>query len=341
MDSNANWKPGDCRDKSPDSDGDLRALFGRLSPRDEELPRLDDLRRQVEARAAAEHATGRRPAGAAGWKGWNEMWNPARWSALRLAGAASLLLVVLACTVPLNYDREAGLTLDLQVSGDLEPVLRVLRQGPWSVENFNVQEEDGGRSRVQALLRDASQAELAVFEGLAGVELSSTPWEEESRGSLFTMMMDQVFNVQLNISGLSDEQINTALQEQLDAQGYPGRVSVTRSEEGGLPLVHVELESDSAAPGPLTIALSAQCDSQLTEGEWQLQGGGLPGLQLEGLEGLTEAEIRERVLAQLRAAGVNPDSVGVVIQRREDSSPDGAVRSQDLRIQVKKEPARP
>ena len=112
MDSNANWKPGDCRDKSPDSDGDLRALFGRLSPRDEELPRLDDLRRQVEARAAAEHATGRRPAGAAGWKGWNEMWNPARWSALRLAGAASLLLVVLACTVPLNYDREAGLTLD-------------------------------------------------------------------------------------------------------------------------------------------------------------------------------------------------------------------------------------
>lgn len=341
MDSNANWTPGAGRDRSPEPDGDLAALFHSLRPRSEELPPVAGLRAQVEARLEAERDRRRRPADAAWWKGWLEMmWNPARWTSLRLAGAVSLLLLVLACTVPLDYDREAGLALRIEVSGDLEPVLRVLRQGPWSVESLNVEEEAEG-GRVQALLRGASSEDLALFHGLAGVELSSEPWEEEARGSLFSMMMDEVFHVRLDISGMSDEQINTALQEQLDAQGYPGQVTITRGEEDGLPLVHVELDSDSASPGPLAISLTSRQDSVVSEGEWEMDGGVLPPLDIQGLEDLSEEEIRQRVLDQLRAAGVPVDSLAVRVQRSGDASQDGSVQRRDLRIQVEQGQARP
>jgi hypothetical protein len=341
MDSNANWTSGAGRDRSPEPDADLAALFHSLRPRSEELPPVADLRAQVEARLEAEHERRRRPRDAAWWKGWLEMiWNPARWTSLRLAGAVSLLLLVLACTVPLDYDRDAGLALRIDVTGDLEPVLRVLRQGPWSVENLNV-EEEAGHSRVQALLRDASPEDLALFEGLAGVDVSSEPWQEESRGSLFSMMMDEVFHVRLDISGMSDEQINTALQEQLDAQGYPGQVTITRGEEDGLPLVHVELESDSASPAPLAISLTSRQDSVVTEGEWELHGGDLPPLDIQGLEDLSEEEIRQRVLEQLRAAGVPVDSMAVRVQRNGDESQDGTVRREDLRIQIQQGAPRP
>lgn len=332
MDSNASWTPAGSGDRSPEEERSLRTLFDGLRPREEELPRLEEVRRTLEARLSGPVVERVEP----GRKGWLEMWNPAHWGALRLAGAVSLLLLVLACTVPLNYEREAGLTLDLKVGGDLEPVLKLLREGPWSVENLNVEEEALG-SRVRARLRDASREELAVFEGLPGVEIDSRPWEEDARGSLFSMVMDNMFNVQLNINGMSDEQINQALQQQLDAQGYPGRVTVTRDEEGGLPQVHVEVESDSASPGPLTIALSQSCDSTATAGEWTLQGGGrgLPDLPLEDLRGLSEAEIRAKVMEKLRLQGVNPDSVKVLVRRQVDDSTPGQAQ-EGLRIEVRK-----
>jgi len=194
---------------------------------------------------------------------------------------------------------------------------------------------------VEALLRDAAPEDLALFDGLAGVSLSSEPWQEEARGSLFSMMMDEMFHVRLDISGMSDEQINTALQEQLDAQGYPGQVTVTRQGEDGLPMVRVEMESDSASPGPLKIALTSRRDSVAHEGEWELRGGALPNLDLQDLEGLSEEQIRQRVMDQLRRSGVNVDSVGVVVQQRSESSEDGSRKDRQVRIEVRPESPRP
>ncbi|MDP2359579.1 MAG: hypothetical protein Q8O14_02325 [bacterium] len=335
MTSNSTWKPRLSADRSPErEDEDLRALFHSLRPRSGELPDLAEERRRLEARLARGRAaaSGARAPGLARLeKGWMEMWRPANWSLLRVAGACALLAVVLACTVPLDYDREAGLNLRLTINGELQPVLELLREGPWSLDALRV-DEGATASVVEARLRDARVEDLEILRTLAVVEeLESGPWAEERRGTLFTMMMDNVFHLRLDISGMSDEQINEALGERLQAEGYPGRVTVRRQE--GMPQVLVEVEGDEGAtPGQLTIELSDRRDSIATEGVWVQEGRPL-NLELGQLEGLSEEEIRARVRQQLQAAGLHPDSSQIFIQRHE--SGEGQRRQAELKVEVR------
>ena len=337
MASNGNWTDDPCADRSPE-DRELQNLFANLRERGEDLPALEAARRTCEERLAREHGAGR---AARGWdalrKGWWEMWRPANWSLLRVGGAVALLLLVLACTVPLDYDREAGLDLRVSMNGRLQPVVELLRTGPWDLESYNVQ-DNGGGGVVEARLRGARPEDLAELRALAGVTgVETSPWSEESRGSLFTMMMDNVFHVRLDISGMNDDEVNQAVNDQLQQQGYPGRVTVTRQE--GMPNLLVEVDGDSlAAPGQLTIELSDQRDSIATEGIWVQEGRPL-NLELGGLEGLSEAQIRARVEEQLRARGLNPDSTEIFIQNDLDET--GGARTHDVRIQVRPGEGRP
>lgn len=329
MASNGNWTD-DCADRSPE-DRELQSLFANLRERGEDLPALEAARRTCEERLAREHGAGR---AARGWealrKGWWEMWRPANWSLLRVGGAVALLLLVLACTVPLDYDREAGLDLRVSMNGRLQPVVELLRAGPWDLESYNVQ-DNGTGGVVEARLRGARPEDLAELRALAGVTaLETSPWSEESRGSLFTMMMDNVFHVRLDISGLNDDEVNQAVNEQLRQQGYPGRVTVTRRD--GEPEMEVHVEADSSAgSGELRIELSDQHDSLATESAFVQKGGGMQ-LELGDLQGLSEAQIRARVEEQLRARGLDPDSVRVEVQHHDLES--GAQRTKDTRILI-------
>jgi hypothetical protein len=290
-------------------------------------PSFEDWRRRVEAaRAADPH--GRLP------KGESNMPNWTTWRSLRAAAAAVLLLVVIACTVPMDYDRRAGTDIELLLTGDPAPVLAELGTGPWTVESLDLREADEGLL-VVARLVGADPAELERRLHRPGVlDLRAAEVREEARGTLFDMMMDHVFHVNLDITGLSDEQINAQLSEQLAAIGWNGTVQVTRQE--GFPHVMVEVEPPVDAPGgELRIELQDGSSRTLDEELWVQRGSGGPRLELGELAGLSEGQIRQRVLEQLRAQGLEVDSAQVFVQRQSGELPGGGrPQVEELRVLV-------
>lgn len=291
----------------------------------EEAPAFEPWRRRVEARLAED------PAGPLP-KGESVMPNWTTWRSLRAAAAAALLLIVVACTVPLDYDRSAGTDVELLVSGDPGPVLAELRGGPWVLENLNVSEADGG-TRIVARLVDADPAEVERRLAGAGVlDLNAAEALEEARGTLFDMVMDNVFHVHLDISGMSDEEINAQLAAQLADIGWTGQVQVSRQD--GFPQVTVEVERPEGAPdGELRIELTDQQSNIVEEGVWVQDGPGL-NLDLGDLEGLSEDQIRARVEERLRAQGIDPDSVQVFVQHEESGEGDGREVREEMWITV-------
>lgn len=320
MASNGNWRresPTNQPGSVPEMD-QLKQAFDALKAEEPGTP-FADLRRRVALAS-----------GPAQGKGLATMWNKEFWNGARIALVACLLLLVVACTVPVSYEQDTGAQVELLVAGELDEVIDFIHAQDWEVRNLDIKSRPEGH-QLKLEIDGSTDASLEALGNLPQVtDLNMRPWVHEVEGTLFSMVMNRVFQIELDISGMDDDEINRALQEQLDASGFPGEVTIQRQD--GFPSVMVDVSMEEGAePTELRIELQDEVAGIETEDVWVQDGNG-PEIELGDLEGLSEEEIHARVLAQLAAQGVNMDSVQVFVQQ--DGQSGEGVEQQELRLEI-------
>ncbi len=74
------------------------------------------------------------------------------WRGFRIAAVVAFVAVIAACTVPVDYERETELDVNVAVEGDIEPVLASLRAGPWALASLQVGAIASPYREISALL---------------------------------------------------------------------------------------------------------------------------------------------------------------------------------------------
>ncbi len=187
-----------------------------------------------------------------------------------------------------------------------------------------------------ATLLNAGESDLAGLQAISGVtELSSCEHTEKVERSLFGAMMNNIFEVHLNTTGMSDTEINTAINQQLASQGFSGNVQITRGEDGQQLDVIVDdadMENLAGENGQIFIALD---EDETVDGGGQrkqrvhMKMGNDP-LAIDGT--MSNEEIRAGILEQLKADGIDPANASITISRTPGE--DGAADKVEVGVQV-------
>jgi hypothetical protein len=253
----------------------------------------------------------------------------------RYAVAASLLALVAACTVPVDYERETGLDVNVAVEGDVEPLLSGLRAGPWAVASLEVGAMAGPYREVRALLLGADRAQARQLRQVDGVNsLTIVPHSEKASGTLAEMVADRFFRVELDVAGKSDQEINAALDQLLAAQGFDGEVSVTRDAEGRIQVSMGEMAHDHEGRTELFIGL-VDGDEGVEQERVVEHQGALRQMELGDIEGLTPEQIREKVQRQLADLGL--DSGASQVQVMVVGEHEGGVIEKKIEVRVERD----
>ncbi|MBT4096642.1 MAG: hypothetical protein HOM68_23650 [Gemmatimonadetes bacterium] len=271
----------------------LKASFDRLAAASDGLT-LSELRSRIAAKRMEETMDTR-----------------ITWRRLRAATVGGILAVIAACTVPVNYERETGLDVSLAVEGDVQPLLAGLKTGPWSVASLAMGAQSGPYREISATLFGAARDDAERLRDLPGVgSLQVASHSESASGTLYDIMVDRFFRVEISIAGKTEEEINQAVADALTAQGFEGGVSLSRGQNGEIHLMTDGIDSQGEGITQVQIMLS-DADTE-TEGELiHEMHGSMPRLDLGDLDGLTADQIKARVQQQLADNGIDTESVHV------------------------------
>ncbi len=320
------WRRNMDRTKDDGSPPDtLTGPFDRLAEASDGLT-LSELRYRIEA------------------KRMEETMNPRiTWRRLSIAAAGCILLVIGACSVPVKYERETGLDVNLAVEGDPQPLIAGLKAGPWTVARLAVGAQTGVYREISATLLGAGRDDAEQLRRLPGVgSLQMTSRSESASGTLYDMMVDRFFRVEISIEGKTVDEINAAVADELAAQGFGGQISVTRGENGQIHVATEGVESEGEGITQLQIMLKDRSEGEHAF-EHEMQGT-MPRLELGDLEGLTAEQIQKRVQQQLAEHGIDTGSVHVQVSGTDESggrnSESGKVEKRiELRVVVEDEAA--
>ena len=332
--SNASNRPG--RTESRPDERRLEHALDALGREPASLS-MEVMRVRVERAEQAIHSGSTHSA-----RGWRTM-ATRKLMNLKTLLAISLLALVAACSVPMEVEEETGRQFVIRTS-DSGPVLEDLRSGNWQVGELKVWEQENGETIVLADLLSAGDDAELHFSELPGVlDLQSKALVETVSRSMFGQMLNTMFEVHVNTTGMSDEEINAAINGQLGEQGFPGSVMITRDPDSQHLEVQVDaddLEGLGAEGGQVFIALDEDAtvdgDGNATESRMRvrLSDGGFGDINGE----MSDEQIRAIVRQQLEADGVNPDDASISITRM--PAEDGAKARVEIGVQVESdEPA--
>ncbi len=298
-----------------DSDESLDRAWRGLA---NEAPRASfhEMRRRVEDARLGIHGGSRRAAAEEG--GWNVNLVK-KLGGLKALVIASLLTLAVACSVPVEVEENHGLEL-VATTSNPEALLDELKSGKWEVGELKLWEAEGGGTTVIATLLNATQKDLALLESLDGViDLSSRDHVETVERSLFGAMMNNLFEVEVNVTGMTDAEVNAAINEQLAAQGFNGNVQIIRGGEDGRQLDVIiddaDLEGLGEEGGQIFIALD---EDETIDGEGEvrqrvhMQMGNEP-MEINGE--MSDEQIRAQIIERLIADGVDPENASISISR--------------------------
>ena len=249
--------------------------------------------------------------------------------ALTWTAAACLLLAVVACTVPMEYERETGMDLRLAVRGSVEELVQELRSQGWGVDQLQITPLEEGLQSLDLVLLGARESDLAQIQQMPGVvSLDAEVLTETAEGTLYDMMMHEVFHISIDVTGMSDEEIAAEVTNQLAASGLAGNVRV-ETDENGLYNFEFEFDEDDSLPEGAVreFQIELQSQEELHEGD-PLPVLGSLGLDAEDLANMTQEEIDTFVRQQLAAQGVDVQDVEIEVLR-DSTAVEGQVRKMD------------
>jgi hypothetical protein len=196
------------------------------------------------------------------------------------AGAIGLALAGAALLAPVPYTRTVGYELEVEGPGGRVAHLRL-----------------PARTEAQARRR----AEIVGRE--TGARVSVRPLTERVWGNVYAMAQEGIVQIRVEMEGKTDDQVGAEIDAQLRAGGYaPGPIEVQRSGDEA----HVGFEADDAQGRHVKVIRKAKGDGA---------GNAVVEIELGAIDhtrepGMTDEQLREKIIAQLKARGVpNPEVV--------------------------------
>jgi hypothetical protein len=190
------------------------------------------------------------------------------------AFAAAVVVAVLVCPVP--YTRTVG--YELTVTGA------------------------GGRvAKLRVPAKNAAQAERRAAElREKGAKVAVAARTERVWGSVYAMAKDKLLDVHVELDGKTDAQVVDDIRAQLAAGGWNADdVQVQRSDDGST----VQIEANDGAGRHMKAVREAQGGP---EKSMDFQLGGIDDAREPGM---TDAQLRDKILEQLKARGLDGDVV--------------------------------
>ena len=193
---------------------------------------------------------------------------------LATALGAAVVVAILVCPVP--YTRTVG----------------------WELTVTNA---SGRVAKVRVPAKNAAQAERRAAElRKNGAQVTVAARTERVWGSVYAMAKDKLLDVHVDLDGKSDAQVADDIRDQLAAGGWTADdVQVQRSDDGST----VQIEAKDGAGRQMKVVRKASGGS---EKNMDFQLGGIDD---EREPGMTDAQLRDKILQQLKARGLDGDVV--------------------------------
>jgi hypothetical protein len=248
-------------------------------------------------------------------------------NALKAVAAACVLFTIVACTVPVEYEREAGTQILMEVSGDLDSILNEIRSSGAEIVSLDINPSDypGSEHQIQIVALNPTKSVLNELSSLTGVQnFNSGSYCELVEGTMFNMVCENFLNIRIDISGLSDDEINARIAEELAASDFDGQIEISHGEDGEVS-VEVEMSEENPQGGMITLMLEGEVECDGVEGELRIQGQESPlDLDPAELEGLTPEEIQALILSKMKSSGMWVEGMEVQTEILDGASENGA-----------------
>lgn len=158
----------------------------------------------------------------------------------------------------------------------------------------------GGRvATLRLATRDAARAERrAAVLRRGGNSVTVSPRTERVWGSVYAMAKEKLLTIHVEMDGKSDDQVAAEIRDQLGQAGWNADdVQVQRSDDGS----KVSISADDGAGRRMKIVRQAEGGG---ESQMDLEVGGIDDTREPGM---TDAELRDKILKQLEARGLQGD----------------------------------
>ena len=159
----------------------------------------------------------------------------------------------------------------------------------------------GRVAQIRVPAKNASQAERRAAElRKNGARVTVAARTERVWGSVYAMAKDKLLDVHVDLDGKTDAQVADDIRDQLAAGGWTADdVQVQRSDDGST----VQIEANDGAGRQMKVVRKASGGS---EKNMDFQVGGIDD---EREPGMTDAQLRDKILQQLKARGLDADVV--------------------------------
>ena len=157
----------------------------------------------------------------------------------------------------------------------------------------------GRVAKIRVPAKNAAQAERRAAElRKHGATVTVAARTERVWGSVYAMAKDKLLDVHVDLDGKTDAEVADDIRAQLAAGGWTADdVTVSRSADGST----VQVEADDGAGRHMKVVRKA---SGGTEKNMDFQLGGIDD---EREPGMTDAELRAKIMKQLQARGLDAE----------------------------------
>lgn len=282
---------------------DLAALRAETA---RDLPPIGETARAVERRAV-------RPT--------REEWTMKIFRALRLhpylvTAGVTVAIALILLAIPVSYTRTVGYDIRISMSAplpDLEQLGRLAGELRKTLRADGVSVQRAGDSATltaQTTLRPRAGLEktAAAFAGaLADLGYSAqsavAPRTERVSGSVYAAGLQQVIEIRVQSQGRTPDEIAADIRDQLLQAGFSS-ADVQVTDEGDERRIEVKLEREGEAGEETCPQIDISIDDQPATAEKKM-------VRIQKHEGMTDDEIREEVVRQLREQGSTDPQVEV------------------------------
>jgi hypothetical protein len=242
----------------------------------------------------------------------------------------ALVVIVGACNMPVTQTENLGNMLSWSIpAGNTDAISKIDNLNWLKDAQFSKNENtNNGVNEIlyTAVLKNASEDQIAGYkkdlETIGVLGLKVIPMNADVKRPLYSAALNNFFSININATGMSDEELQNEVQRQLKEQGVDMKIQFKTGTDGKRDIIVEKHNMDNISKNPKTYEINID-DKNGQEKIKLMQKKADP----EKFKGKSDREIREMVKKDLNNPELKDDNIKIT---REN----GEVQ---VKVEVKKE----